>query len=301
MQTADDDKTTSIETRETDTNPNKLETSNAENRKEEKKIELEKKNSEESDKLNRINCDKCNKSLKNARSLKEHNKKHLNQKFECGECGKSYDNAKSWKSHRLTHGEKMSCNICKQVYKNKFTLRIHMKMHVGSAPFLCSNCGREFFVHSSYTFHQKRCSMLEKPFSCQTCSYRTYEECKLRYHETVHTGEKPFICEFCAMRFRMKSTLIRHRNIHTKEKSFKCEFCERVFNKLENLKQHRRLHTGEKPYTCSYCGQKFTHYLYHKNHLKKHVTQSTADNRLDIVQKSKFLLLDRLNRSNNKQ
>lgn len=225
---------------------------------------------DESEESIRVNCRKCDKSYKNKRSLREHEKKHLDQKFECDKCGKIFDNLKSWKSHQMTHGEKMSCDVCNQVYKNKLTLRTHMKMHVGSAPFLCSNCGREFFIQSSYTFHQKRCCKMDKPFQCRSCDYRTYEECKLKYHETVHTGEKPFVCEFCAMRFRMKSTLVRHRNIHTNERMFKCEYCEKVFNKLENLKQHKRLHTGEKPYTCSFCGQKFTHYLYHKNHLKKH-------------------------------
>ena len=48
-------------------------------------------------------------------------------------------------------------------------------------------------------------------FNCTECNSMFKENCALKRHMVVHTGEKPYECEDCGQRFTQNGTLLRHR------------------------------------------------------------------------------------------
>ena len=86
-----------------------------------------------------------------------------------------------------------SCPVegCSKEYRNKFTLKKHVKLiHFGKKPFTCSICLQSFVSKQN-----------------------------LREHSFIHSGIKPYKCTYCGKKFRQLSYLSLHKRKHRKNYS----------------------------------------------------------------------------------
>ncbi|XP_052744018.1 zinc finger protein 260 isoform X2 [Bicyclus anynana] len=117
---------------------------------------------------------------------------------------------------------------------------------------------------------QSNTKISAKPYSCDTCNYKTGNKCHLLTHKRKHTGEKPYCCEICNCKFARDQELKRHRIIHTGEKPYACETCSYTTTDKSNLLTHKRTHTGEMLYCCETCDYKFARECDLKRHERTH-------------------------------
>ena len=87
---------------------------------------------------------------------------------------------------------------------------------------------------------------MSKIHACKFCEKKFTESLKVKYHESIHTGEKPYACKYCEKRFIQPNSLKRHELIHTGEKPYSCKTCAYRCRDGGNLKKHEILHTAGK-------------------------------------------------------
>lgn len=64
-----------------------------------------------------------------------------------------------------------TCEVCKNGYVSKASLKIHMRTHTNERPFVCDFCGKAFRQSGDLTSH-KRLHGTEKPIECSVCQKR---------------------------------------------------------------------------------------------------------------------------------
>ncbi|XP_032810291.1 uncharacterized protein LOC116942446 isoform X1 [Petromyzon marinus] len=152
-------------------------------------------------------------------------------------------------------------------------------------PYQCAVCEKRFAQNCLLKYHQ-RMHTGEKPFRCKMCDHSFTQSSHLKAHQRTHTGEKPYQCSLCSQSFSRSRNLKAHQHTHTGKKPYKCELCSKSFLRSDSLKTHQRKHTGEKPYKCTVCNQTFV-----KNyHLKVHECMHTGEKSFKCSMCSKSFL-----------
>ncbi|XP_077295692.1 uncharacterized protein LOC143917934 [Arctopsyche grandis] len=166
-------------------------------------------------------CEICDKSFKNSASLNVHksNEHKNNLQFLCSECGKKFKTNCNYLRHLETHDpsgkNRVPCDQCNFVSKNKASLRYHMMQHNG------------------------------KRYSCDLCDFTTIKKFYVKRHiEVKHTDNKPYACIVCSKRFKINKNLRDHMSQHTGEYR-SCPYCPKKFLSPGNCYSHKRRMHGD--------------------------------------------------------
>lgn len=98
------------------------------------------------------------------------------------------------------------CALCNEHFPSAKFLVQHLKIHIGSSPFMCMLCNTK-----SDTAH------------------------KLKVHLFQHCGLKIYPCRICGKVCTTKCNLKTHMELHVTVKGFKCPKCKQAFYSMKSL------------------------------------------------------------------
>uniref|UniRef100_A0A1B0DQA8 C2H2-type domain-containing protein n=2 Tax=Phlebotomus papatasi TaxID=29031 RepID=A0A1B0DQA8_PHLPP len=233
-----------------------------------------------------INCPECRKVFKNETHLEKHMDFHRKLKpFMCNICGMPFSGRGSLTKHITRHKDKaVTCPHCKNVYKNSFSFKCHLKeMHKG-IPFNIS----------------------ARSLSCTICNENFKNLDNLREHVKIHNCSSNFECGLCGKHFKRKSNMQQHiikthRGVSKKLKHkyyvpdesyrYSCPHCYKGFNAKSNYLNHLTVHSNERPFGCDFCEAKFkTKQHMNRHKIMKHDIENVPekDNSMESEQDAEF-------------
>lgn len=111
-------------------------------------------------------CKYCPKSFKRNTDLQRHELIHTGERpFTCSKCFLSFRTKQTLETHQKTHSnskEQYQCSFCQKYFLSRSSLKLHLRIHTGEAPFKCQN------VQCSLMFRTKKLMLTHyKNFHCQ--------------------------------------------------------------------------------------------------------------------------------------
>lgn len=165
----------------------------------------------------------------------------------------------------------VACHVCGVKISRQRDLKIHMRIHSGEKPYLCSECGEEFRQAAGLVAHNIRKHSGQRPYVCDQCGAAFPLVGSLNQHMRIHNDVKRYTCDQCGKSFLRSSDLKGHIARHLGIKRFSCRDCGKTFSTSSELTKHRTLHTGEKPHVCSECRRAFRLQKSLKRHMRTHL------------------------------
>ena len=105
--------------------------------------------------------------------------------------------------------EKVKCNMCDVVSKNKYSLAAHVKEQHKKMP--CSFCGI-MMSESNVRKHIKsrHTDNNLKPHQCKLCKKGFGIAKNLEMHMNIHTGARPYLCNHCGKSYANQGNCRMH-------------------------------------------------------------------------------------------
>ena len=162
-------------------------------------------------------CNQCTYSSPDTFKLKRHMRIHTGERpYNCDLCPAAFTQSNSLKSHRQIHTNSkpiFQCQFCQTTCGRKTDLRLHIqKQHTSVETIHCKVCGEGFADRYTLKVH-KKIHNGQKCFTCELCPYASTSQRHLESHMLLHTDQKPFQCDACDQAFRQRQLLRRHQNI----------------------------------------------------------------------------------------
>jgi hypothetical protein len=219
-------------------------------------------------------CQYCGRKILNPRNMKLHiQKKHKNAKYipPKERNVQEYIKEKVEEEKRILEirGElsgssvkkekkRYECDLCGRYIASLFSLRFHMKLHLGIPHFVCPICGEKFFTPTGMKNHNciRRQSRPKKDFRiadaryCKFCetSFATMDQNKKHICKNLDPDHATsFVCRYCGGSIK-KSSFRRHMVIHKYKLDHNrstffydtgyCRVCDTRFPSFEANKAH---------------------------------------------------------------
>uniref|UniRef100_A0A1I7TW73 Zinc finger protein n=1 Tax=Caenorhabditis tropicalis TaxID=1561998 RepID=A0A1I7TW73_9PELO len=123
-----------------------------------------------------------------------------------------------------------------------------------NSKFVClwKGCDREFklFKAKYKLVNHMRVHTGERPFHCETCNKVFARSENLKIHKRIHSGEKPFQCTHhgCTKLFANSSDRKKHMHVHSSHKPYCCTHpdCGKQYTHPSSLRKHMKVHENEK-------------------------------------------------------
>ncbi|GAB6018717.1 hypothetical protein CHUAL_000393 [Chamberlinius hualienensis] len=185
---------------------------------------------------------------------------------------------------------KCICPTCNFMVEQPFTLRRHMQKHITSRT-TCTICGKTYKDRYIMRIHMRMVHMPAKvQFECPLCKKKFNRKAHLGRHLRTHNPAKQYKCSKCDYRGTEKSDVTKHSLIH-EEPKHSCEVCGHSFRHLRNKEIHMKRHTGQKDYKCGVCD----FYSYTFTDIRKHIDRKhSADPNTLVCTKCGQAFLDDL-------
>ncbi|KAJ6633995.1 Transcription factor grauzone [Pseudolycoriella hygida] len=194
-------------------------------------------------------CEICkNRIYKTAACLTQHMRlKHSpdeDKKFHCQQCSKKFLSQPLLNYHiRIDHNLEFTqvCDICARVFKDKNTLRVHMKSHSTITPekVQCTICGAWLKHERGLRNHIKR-HQTDSGAECSICKKVLKNKPSLDNHIRHAHGERRHHCTFCEKKFKTPHLLREHIAGHTGQDLYECAHCPKTFKSSANMFSHRK-------------------------------------------------------------
>lgn len=146
-------------------------------------------------------------------------REHKEAEFDrCTVCNKTIFGKDNLEKHLRQHkmfADTYTCDECGKVFRRKFALQVHKKMHTFKKFVKCDICGQEFRFVSEVEKHKNKTHRYDKLINIYRCS-------------------------ICGQRFPMLSHLSVHCYCHNKPdaKPFECDMCKVSYQTSVDLKKH---------------------------------------------------------------
>ncbi|XP_030565509.1 zinc finger protein 888-like [Drosophila novamexicana] len=166
-------------------------------------------NSELAEQDNEIGCTKAAKGKED--NIREQQTERSSKSSE--ECNVERNSPAVHGSEIAAKEKQFKCAQCPKAYKNKSSLKIHMRTHLDEPPLQCPHCPKTF-----------------------------KKSANLRTHIFTHAGETPLKCLYCRKYFLEKAEHDEHARFHVGPRAYKCPHCPKVCHR-RNLRKHIMTHT----------------------------------------------------------
>lgn len=263
-----------------------------------------------------VDCKVCGQTYRNVRLAREHmrtvhrvrlisSSSSAQEAFlRCTFCPETFPaGAKEHVANHLKehHGKEMapalSCDICGDKFKRKFTLDYH-KRNTHSLSLMdteakskiqkekmhpCDKCGKTLSKNSMrrhiLMFHSKHI-----PVDCKMCGKKLRSALHLERHMRCHRNLPSRVCHICGANLKTDQGLKSHLAAHKGIKSHICEICGAGFVRRTSWQRHVRQHS-DTVFQCDICAKAFTtDYALHTHMLSRHQRGMYFNNRLRTVE-----------------
>lgn len=215
-----------------------------------------------------IRCILCYKKFRTENALFEHIEESItdHEPVQCDICKNIYRSKKKLIIHiKKKHAVPLICHICGCEKSNIYSMKMHVQRHEKNYEVFCDICNKGFYNNCevrNHKFYSHTDKDTNRPFVCQYCG-RTYRSnnylkihTKIAHVEAEEYKRKRYKCDLCNFDTHLLKCLTLHKQTHTGENLIPCLYCKKLINK-RSMKNHIRLHTGEKPFNCSICGKDY--------------------------------------------